>query len=349
MTERLLHHLQGVLDKLRDADRLSGVVTVHQGGRLIFGRAYGLANRSDSIANSLETRFQVASGSKIFTSVAICQLVQRGILSFHTRLKDCLDVEFPHFDPRVELHHLLTHTSGIPDYFVEEEGQDYEALWRDIPMYRMARPGDFLAMFQGGSMRFEPGAKFSYSDAAFVLLGLIIEQHTQTEFGEHVTRGVLLPAGMNDSGYFRLDSLPPRTADAHIEDELGESWRTNIYAVPVIGGGDGGAFVTAPDMMRFWTSLRGYRLLDESMTETLLRAHIEVKRDPCPTHYGYGVWIMEDPRGSPVHYVEGWDPGVAFLSASYPGKETVVTIARNSNRSVWHVFNRIRPVLEAEI
>jgi CubicO group peptidase (beta-lactamase class C family) len=343
-----LKHLQGVLDELHEADRLSGVVTVHRGGRLRFGRPYGLANRSDSIANSLETRFQIASGSKIFTSVAICQLVQRGVLSFDKRLEDCLDVEFPHFDSRVTLHHLLTHTSGIPDYFVEEEGEDYEALWNDIPMYRMTRPGDFLPMFQGGSMRFEPGTRFSYSDAAFVLLGLIIEHHTHAEFAEHVTRSVLVPSGMSDSGYFRLDNLPPRTAAAYIKDEVRQSWRTNIYAVPVIGGGDGGAFVTASDMMKFWESLHGYKLLDEPRTETLLRAHVDVRSDPSPTHYGYGVWITRDSRESPVHYVEGWDPGVAFLSASYPDTETVATIAMNSNRSVWQVFDSIRLVLEAE-
>ncbi len=339
--------VQHALDRLHREDPLSGVVTIHVAGQRAIGRADGYANRADSLPNALKTRFQIASGCKIFTSVAICQLVARGAFAFDTPLRECLDIDFPHFDPRVTVHHLLTHTSGIPDYFDEQGGQDYEEVWRHRPMYAMRGPRDFLTLFQGGAMQFEPGAKFSYNDAAFIVLGLIVEQHAKEAFPAYVKSSVFTPCGMTDSGYFRLDCLPERTASAYIQDEPDGPWRSNIYSVPIVGGPDGGAFVTAPDMARFWQCLHTHRLLPRLTTETMLAAHAAARGHRTPTHYGYGVWITEDPVGTPVYYVEGWDPGVAFLSASYPARELVLTIACNLNRSAWRVFDAIAPIVEA--
>ena len=110
--------------------RFSGVVRVELGERVLFEEARGLANRSDSLLNEVHTRFQMASGCKLFTAVAICQLVEEGRLSLDTRLGECLSEDFPRFDPAVTIRHLLTHTSGVPDYFDEAGGADYEALWR---------------------------------------------------------------------------------------------------------------------------------------------------------------------------------------------------------------------------
>jgi CubicO group peptidase (beta-lactamase class C family) len=340
-----LPRLARVLDGIAERERLSGVVTIHREGKLLLDRAYGFANRSDSLPNTRETRFQVASGSKIFTSVAVCRLVEEGRFSFETRLSECLDVEFPRFHPEVTVHHLLTHTSGIPDYFDETGGADYEALWRDRPMYRMTRPRDFLDLFRDGAMQFEPGSRFAYNDAAFVLLAAIVEQHGGAPFPRFVEREVFARAGMKDSGYFRFDRLPPRTAFAYVEDESEGSWRANIYSVPILGGGDGGAYVTAPDMAAFWSALDAHELLGEEMTEALLRPRVRTSPTDRAGQYGYGVWIQEDAGGDLQYSVEGWDPGVAFLSSWQPKMRQAVTVALNVNRSVRSVFDSIVPVL----
>lgn len=337
-----------ILDELAARERLSGVVTVHREGKPLLGRAYGFANRSESTPNTLDTRFQIASGSKIFTAVAVCRLAETGHVSLDSRLSECLDVQLPRFHPEVTVHHLLTHTSGIPDYFDETEGGDYEALWRDRPMYRMTRPGDFLDLFRDKPMQFEPGARFTYNNAAFVLLAAIVEQHAGVPFPRFVEETVFAPAGMQDSGYFRFDRLPSRTAFSYLEDEETGAWRTNIYSVPILGGGDGGAYVTAPDMARFWTALSSHVLLEADSVAALLRAHAEVPGKVPTTRYGYGVWIREDPGGGPRYQVEGWDPGVAFLSTWEPETRQATTVALNVNRSVEAVFDSIRPVLGSD-
>jgi CubicO group peptidase (beta-lactamase class C family) len=338
--------IQKTLEQMHAREPLSGVVSIHIGGELAFGQSYGFANRSECIPNTLETRFQVASGCKIFTSVAVCQLVQQGKIQFETRLVDCLDNKFPRFDRDITIHQLLTHSSGIPDYADEEEGVDYEAIWESLPVYRMKRLHDFLPLFQEQEMKCKPGRRFSYSNAGFVLLGLIVEQLSGKSFTDHVEECVFTPSKMTDCGYFRADCLPARTALAYIEGETADDWRTNVYSVPVIGGADGGAYVTAPDMARFWGALYGQKLLDEGTTAELLSPHIDAKSRRWPTQYGYGVWITRDAGDARINCVEGWDPGVAFLSVSYPDKDLVLTIARNSNRPVWSVFDQIVPFLE---
>jgi len=253
----------------------------------IFEQGYGFANRSERIPNNSNTRFGIASGCKIFTSVAICQLVQDGVLSFDSYLKDCVDYYFPHFAPEITIHHLLTHSAGIPDYFDEEIIGDFEELWKNNSMYSMESPKDFLPLFQNGPMKFSPGERFAYNNAGFILLGLVVEQITGMEFSEYVDKNIFQRSGMLDSGYFRLDQLPERTAIGYID--LDQTWRTNIYSLPIKGGPDGGAFTTIHDLGRFWDALFSYQLLSQEYTEILLTPHIQ---EDGQTYYGYGVWIM---------------------------------------------------------
>src|SRR5690606_18248653 len=141
---------------------------------------------------------------------------------------------------------LLTHTSGIPDYFDEQVMDDFEDLWRRQPMYLMQTASDFIPLFKEQPMMFQPGERFHYNNAGFIALGLIVEQLTGSEFTDVVQERIFGPANMLNSGYFRLDRLPGQTAFGYIEEE--GAWRTNHYAIPIRGGADGGAYVTAGDM-----------------------------------------------------------------------------------------------------
>jgi CubicO group peptidase (beta-lactamase class C family) len=323
----------------------SGVVYVHEKGSIVFQMAFGMANRAESIPNSLHTRFAIASGCKIFTAVAVCRLVEQGKLTFDTRLRDCLDIPFPHFDANVTVHHLLTHSSGIPDYFDEEKNDDYEALWQDRPMYRMRRLENFLPMFQQEKMAFTPGEKFTYNNSGFIVLGLIVEQLSGKIFTDYIRENIFSPAGMSDSGYFATDRLPSRTALGYIEDKSGGGWRTNIFAVPIIGGADGGAYTTAPDMARFWSALLGHKLLSKELTAKMMRVHVEAKSEGEGKFYGYGVWITKKHANIGSYYVTGWDPGVAMVSEYFPASDVLLTVIGNANKPVFPVYRAILGVV----
>ncbi|ETP68380.1 hypothetical protein G159_12695 [Planococcus glaciei CHR43] len=299
----------------------------------VWSVAKGFADRSNERPNALDTRFGIASGCKIFTATAICQLVEEGKLSFEDRLPQLLPEFFPNFD--VTIHQLLTHTSGIPDYFDEEAMDDFEEIWAKHPMYLMQSAADFVPLFKGESMKFAPGERFQYNNAGFIVLGLIVEKATGQAFTDFVEENIFSRAGMGKSGYFRLDRLPKEAAFGYIEEE--NSWRTNQYAIPVKGGPDGGAFVTAGDMAAFWERLMDFTLLSEEMTKTLLSPHVAFDVHA----YGYGVWIARSEEAVVKYHVTGYDPGVSFHSGYYPDAKTVLTVLSNKGEGAADVMKLI--------
>lgn len=330
---------------IQDPEPFSGSIYLTQAERVLFARSYGYAVRSERIPNRLDTRFQTASGSKIFTAVAICQLIESGRLSLDTPVQECLPVKFPLFDPGITVRHLLTHTSGITSYFEEDIDPDYEALWQQVPVYRMRTPSDFLPLLENRPMKFRPGERFEYNDGGFVLLGAIVEQVSGMPFREYIQEHIFRKAHMVDSGYFAADRLPSRTALAYIQDQ-DNHWRSNIFAVPVIGGGDGGAYVTALDWYQFWITLRANKLLGEQMTNELLHPQVQTDDPPPYTHYGYGVWINQ-PEEQPVAlFVTGFDPGVAMRSAWYPKSNLILTVLGNTEKATWPILKLIESALE---
>ena len=321
----------------------SGVILVHERGLTVFAGAYGFANRSEALPNTLATRFGTASGSKTFTAVAICQLVSRGLLSFDTPLMTCVAVPFPAFDPGVTIHQLLTHTSGIPDYFDEDIMDDYAALWHDLPVYRLRSPADFLPLFQTKPMQCAPGTRFHYNNAGFVVLALVVEHVTGMAFHDYVTRELFQAGGMTASGYFATDQLPARTAYGYIEDQAENEWRTNIFAVPIIGGGDGGAYVTAADVVTFWSGLLNSTFLPQALTHTLLTPHVHATDHSM---YGYGIWMSHLPNGTMKYIVSGGDPGVNFRTSCYPDRNLQIVAIGNTSEGAGAIAREIEHLAE---
>lgn len=328
------------IDTMNEKAPFSGIILVHEKGKPLYEGSYGFANRSELLENRLNTRFGIASGCKIFTAVAIGQLVEKGLLSFNTLLKDCLDIPFKSFSPEVSIAHLLMHNSGIPDYFDEDVMDDYEQLWVSKPMYAMRSPRDFLPLYQDKPMMFQPGERFHYNNAGFITLGLVVEQVTGMPFIEYVKNNVFNPSGMSDTGYFPLDSLPERVAFGYIDNDDG-TWRSNIYSIPAVGGPDGGCFTTAPDMMSFWKALLNYQLLREDTTKEMLKCHIKADEN---IYYGYGVWLHQV-QDSYQFFVQGSDPGVNFMSMVCPEQDIQLAVFLNTNRDVWDICDGLISML----
>jgi CubicO group peptidase (beta-lactamase class C family) len=340
----------GILMKLNIIDRIeniqnnnqfSGTVFVEDKESVLVDVSYGYANRSEKIKNQPETRYGIASGCKLFTSIAICQLVEEGQISLYSTLRECLDMNFPYFDETITIHDLLTHTSGIPDYFDEDVMDDFEELWIKHPMYHIRCLKDFLPLFQNEKMKSSVGERFHYNNAGYILLGLIVEQASGLVFTDYVEQRIFKKAGMMDSGYFALDSLPGRTALGYIDNSDG-TWKTNIYSLPVKGGSDGGAFVTAADMVRLWEALMNHQLINESLTNHLLTAHTQVKED---SFYGYGVWIKKNENRISKYHIMGYDPGVSFHSAYFPNSSFKVVVCSNKSAGAFDIMNGIEEEL----
>lgn len=322
---------------LQSENDFSGTVLVKESENALIDRSFGYANRAEAINNQSGTRYGIASGCKLFTAIAICKLVEEKKLSFDSKLKDCLDVKFPHFDDNVTVHHLLTHTSGVPDYFDEEVMDDFEELWIKTPMYHIRTLKDFLPLFQNEPMKNPPGESFSYNNSGYILLGLIVEQASGFPFTDYVEEYIFKKAEMVDSGYFSFDSLPERTAWGYIDHSDG-TWKTNMYSLPAKGGSDGGAYVTVTDMALLWESLMNHQILSKEMTDHLLTAHVQVKEG---SYYGYGIWINKKDEIVSKYHVMGYDPGVSFHSAYYPDDSRIVVVCSNKSSGAYKIMAAI--------
>ena len=142
---------------------------------------------------------------------------------------------------------------------------------------------------------------------------------------------------MNNSGYFSMDKLPKNTALGYIANEDG-SWRTNIYSIPVKGGADGGAYITAPDMINFWEALFNYKLLSERTTDLLLTPHVQQKDNE---YYGYGIWITKKDVSIFKYHVMGYDPGVSFKSSAYPNHGIKLVIISNKAGGPYQITEEV--------
>jgi CubicO group peptidase (beta-lactamase class C family) len=295
---------------------LSGIAAITGPDGVEFARCSGLADRAAGLPNTPATRFGLASVTKMFTAATVLTL---GVDTAAPVVSLLPPQRRPStLRPDVTVHHLLSHTSRIADY-AEEEGPeeiDYAQLWTDRPCYRMERPADFLPLFGDLPPYGPPGGEFHYSNAGYLLLGLIAEEVSGLSFVDTVARQVFGPAGMAASGFFRMDEPVPDVAVGYLP-----SGRSNVYSVPVIGGADGGAHSTAADLDRFLRAVDDGSLLGDRRAE-MLAPHASV--DPG-LDYGYGSFLYGDGRFGHG----GGDPGVHVLVQRLPGPDVTVVVALN--------------------
>lgn len=338
--------LEKILEEIRKQNLktpFSGVIDLRLDGEVLLSQGYGFANLPDAIPNTPQTRFGMASGSKTFTSIAICQLVEQGKARFDSLLKDCISSPLPNFDPEITLQQLLTHSSGVPDYFDEEESDDYESLWRELPMYSIREPKDFLPLFAHLPMKLKPGERFSYANSGYILLGLVVEHLAGMPFTQYIAENILNPAGMEESGYFALDRLPEHTATGYISLEEG-GWKSNIYSTPIIGAPDGGAFTTVGDLAKFWDALFGCHLIGAESLRQMLTPHLPAGSESGRVYYGYGLWIGMN-GGSPEElYMLGEDPGVAFYSGYFPENRLLFSLVGNVSEPAFRMLQSLLPL-----
>jgi CubicO group peptidase (beta-lactamase class C family) len=325
----------------RDRD-LSGCCLVTRGGATLFEASWGYADRAAGLPNTQATRFGLASLTKMFTAVAVATLVSDGRLAFETPVGDVLPAYLrpSTLDPAVTVHHLLCHTSGIADYAEEYEDsagylEDYAALWIDRPSYAIERPADFLPLFVDLPAYRPPGQMFQYSNAGYILLGLVIEQVAGTPYTEAVQARVLDPAGMTASGFFRLDEAVTDVATGYLPQTSPDlPRRTNVYSIPVVGGADGGAMSTTGDVDRFLRAYADGTLLGD-LTEVMLRPHADAFDGFLE---GYGVHLYPDGRWGHG----GGDPGVAVIANRWPDDDLNVVVLGNTEGPVGEVRDLLR-------
>ena len=284
--------------------------------------------------NRLDTKFSMASASKIFIAVAILQLIEGKFLSLSQTLGEVLPMDWHHIDKTITIRQLLTHTSGLPDYFDESLGKNYATMWENYPNYRIRNGEDLLPLFLHKRMVYPKGQKFHYNHAGYVVLSLIIEAVTKQPFEHYLEKMIFTPCNMGDTGYYELDRLPLNCATGYCLEEESQTYYSNIYCLDVKGNGAGGAYTTAKDMDRFWTCLVKGRLLSPSMVSEMLSPQVEGE------WYGYGVWLKALGDHQYLPFIQGSHPGVSFISSYDCQRCRTMTLMSNFEHDVWALHGK---------
>ena len=318
-----------------------------------FASAYGLASRAWRVPNTLETRFDTASITKLFTAVATLQQVDEGAFGLETSAIDYLGLPGTAISPAVTVRHLLTHTSGIGDDADEEAGESYEAVWRTRPNYSVVETADFLPQFAYRAPNFAPGEGCRYNNCAYVLLGLMIERATGRTYRDVIRDRVFAAAGMADSDFLRMDRVNERLADGAdpVLDDAGAivGWKRNIYSYPPIGSPDGGAHVTAADLDRFMRAATTGQLLSAELTAAFLTPQVVWRvHDGWTQHWGLGPWFRIDDAGELVFLQkEGINAGASGLVRLYPGRDMTLVVLSNLEEGAWEPAQAIHAMIVA--
>ncbi len=202
------------LKKLADAGEFSGVVLMAKNGKPFFHEAYGLADRGLDVPNRRDTKFNLGSINKIFTQTAIAQLAEKGRLSFTDTIRRHLpDYPLAAAD-RITIQQLVSMTSGLGDFF----GEKYDAT----PKGRIRTLEDYFRLFATDPLLYEPGTSRRYSNASYIVLGLIIEKLSGQSYDDYVRENIYVPAGMKASDSYPQDAVVPNRATGYTSEDENE-------------------------------------------------------------------------------------------------------------------------------
>jgi CubicO group peptidase (beta-lactamase class C family) len=247
--------LQSVADRAAADGKFSGVVMLAKDGKPVLERAYGFADAAKTTKNRVDTKFNLGSINKIFTKIAIGQLAEAGKLSLNDTVRKYLpDYPSPVAD-KITIEQLVEFRSGLGDFF----GPEFLAA----PPSKIRKLSDYLPLFVNKPLLFEPGTEQRYSNAGYIVLGLIIERVTGQSYYDYVREHIFKPAGMHDTDSYAIDENVPNRA-------MGITKRGDLQ-MPGRGSSAGGGYSTAQDLLRFSNALLANKLLPLKRTEWILQ------------------------------------------------------------------------------
>jgi len=317
----LVAHLAKTMDKLVAEDNFSGAVLLAKDGKPIFEKAYGMASKSYGAANRTDTRFNLGSIDKVFTKVAIGQLIQQGkIASVDDKLIKYLP-NYPNQEAaeKITLRQILTMQSGIGDFF----GPKFEKAAKD----QFRTISDFLPLFASEPPLFVPGTKRQYSNGGYIVLGAVIEKVTGKSYYDFVHDNIFQPLGMNDTDFSEVDEIVNNRATGYTKHGAIETatWRQNVFTLPARGSSAGGGYSTTHDLLKFANALADGKVLNPAFEANI------------PVPEGRPFAIM---RGMGI---AGGSPGVnGILEAGMPGGYTMVVLSNYDPPSAEQIADSIR-------
>jgi CubicO group peptidase (beta-lactamase class C family) len=308
-----------LMSQYHQKGQFNGTVLVAEKGAVILKKGYGMADMEWDIPNAPDTKFRLGSITKQFTSMLIMQLVQAGKIKLDGKLSDYLPYYRKDTGGKVTIHHLLTHTSGIPSYtslpgFFKNFSRDPYGV------------EEFVKKYCSGDLEFEPGSKFEYDNSGYFLLGAIIEQITGESYEKALQERILDPIGMKDTGYDHHETILKKRASGY-QKSPGGTFGNAPYIDMSLPYAAGSLYSTVEDLFKWDRALYTDKLLSESNKEIMFKPFLD--------HYAYG-WFVEDVtlgnsnEKLPAFSHEGGINGFNTLEIRLIGDHSLIVLLNNT-------------------
>ncbi len=315
-----LDWLNGYIDKLIADNDLAGSVLIAQGDKIIYERVFGFADARRATKISEATRFSMASGSKMFTALAIAQLAEKGKLSYSDPISKYFP-DFPNaaFAKKATIHHLLSHTSGVKEYWTDE----YEKNWKQITDVKQMLPW----VYKVGTA-FEPGAKFEYSNSNFILAGLIIEKVSRMDYYSYIRKHIAEPLQMTMTDFYLRDGSAANLAE--LLKRGAQGWEVADHGAR--GTSAGGCYSNVRDMLKFARGMVGGKLVSKDSLTMMTTSKTRVVN--AEMDYGYGFEIGN--KGNVRSFGHGGiASGINFAFRYFPGEDITVVMFNNQDNGAY--------------
>jgi CubicO group peptidase (beta-lactamase class C family) len=314
-----VHRIDTYLSQQTARGNFRGSILVGINGHIAFEKGYGFANEEWSDANTIQTKFRIASLTKQFTGACILLLQERNLLNVHDPISKYVS-DLPASWQPITLHQLLTHTSGIPN-FTERPKPESDQKQSGV------NPRQTLSVVASESLDFAPGAKLHYSNSGYILLGMVIEKVSGIPYADFLQKNIFSPLGMANSGYDTAAKILPQRASGYHRNEKGQI--SNADFIDMSGPfAAGGIYSTVEDMYRWNEALTAPgKLLSAESLRQMFAVYPETTANGAQ-NYGYGV-VISHRFNRLLYYHGGGVDGFDSVIQRYPADKLCIVILEN--------------------
>ncbi len=324
--------IDSLLNDFNNKGMFNGSALVSMNGKIVYKSAFGFANFEYEILNKPDTKFEIGSCTKQFTAILIMMLKEKGKISLDDKITDYLS-EYPAENgDRITIHHLLSHTSGIPEYIALPE---MECL-----LFRENKPTEFMKVFWDLDLNFEPGSELRYSNSNYFILGAIIEKITGNPYAQVLQENIFNPLGMTNSGVIQITEILKNKAYGYIklDDTLtvAPCWNTSgAFSA-------GNIYSTVEDLFKWQLALQSNTLINKESFDIMVT--------PNFSRYGYGFAILNRTHKDGSKYTlyghEGEIPGFrSLINIIKEDNSSVIILDNNQNPNHFKIANAIRKIV----
>lgn len=321
------------IERLSSSSSYSGAILIAKNNEVLISTAIGSADRDNNISNTVDTQFNLGSMNKMFTAVAVMQLVEKDEVGLNNTICDYL-IDYPNEEVarKVTIHQLLTHTSGLGDFFPIVYSEN---LWQSLE-----EVVDYLPLFRDDPLLFEPGTQSRYSNAGYIVLGLIIEKVSGQSYFDYIRENIFIPCEMNSSSYLESERFGVNVAIGYLPDGRSNSDIRLLNGCPA-----GGGYSTVYDLYKFSNALLDGRLLGQECLEIMFKSRTTFPELGVNESYCYGLMSRGEGQNMMLGH-GGGSPGVNSACFFLPDQGYILVFLANTDDAARMQINTVYELIQ---